>query len=98
MVIYLAPGVDRVEFHNICIVGTSAVGVPASVRHTSLSPPTVSLFLCVLKFVWLVLDNNLTVGYFLSSVVRDDRLGDKVYCVCVFDVAYSLGKPPKFSC
>ena len=45
MLIYFAPGLDRAEFHNICIAGTAAVGVPVLMRHTKLSRITVSLVL-----------------------------------------------------
>ena len=98
MVMYLAPGMDRVEFYSRFIVGTSAVGVPVLMRYTSLSPPTVSLVLCVFEFIWLVLDHNPSVGDFLLPVERDFGLRDEVYCVGVFDVAYSLGEPSEFSC
>ena len=46
MDVYLAPGIDNVEFHNNFIAGTSAVRVPVSSRHLTLSPPTVNLVLC----------------------------------------------------
>ena len=42
---YLAPGVDKTEFHNILMVGRSDVGVLTSYKHVVLSPPTVSLVL-----------------------------------------------------
>ena len=40
---YLAPGVDKTEFHNILMVGRSDVGVLTSYKHVILSPLTVSL-------------------------------------------------------
>ena len=40
---YLAPGVDKTEFHNILMVGRYDVGVLTSYKHVILSPPTVSL-------------------------------------------------------
>ena len=40
---YLAPGVDKTEFHNILMVGRSDVGVLTLYKHVILSPPAVSL-------------------------------------------------------
>ena len=40
---YLAPGVDKTEFHNIWMVGRSDVGALILCKHVILSPPTVSL-------------------------------------------------------
>ena len=40
---YLAPGVDKTEFHNILMVGRSDVGVLTSYKHVILAPPTVIL-------------------------------------------------------
>ena len=40
---YLAPSVDKTEFHNILMVGRSDVGVITSYKHVILYPPTVSL-------------------------------------------------------
>ena len=40
---YLAPGVDKTDFHKILMVGRSDDGVLTSYRQTILSPPTVSL-------------------------------------------------------
>ena len=40
---YLAPGVDKTEFHNILMVGRSDVGVLTLYKHVILSPPTVRL-------------------------------------------------------
>ena len=44
---YLAPGVNKTEFHNILMVGRYDVGVLTSYKHVILSPPTVSLNLLV---------------------------------------------------
>ena len=46
MLKYFAPGVDSTEFHNIFVVGRSAVGLLASMRQPIWSPPTVSRDLC----------------------------------------------------
>ena len=40
---YLAPGVDKTEFHKIFMVGISYVGVLTSYKYVILSPPTVAL-------------------------------------------------------
>ena len=40
---YLAPGVDKTEFHNILMVGISDVGVITLYTQVILSPTTVSL-------------------------------------------------------
>ena len=40
---YLAPGVDKTEFHNNLMVGRSDVCVLTSYKHVILSPPTVIL-------------------------------------------------------
>ena len=40
---YLAPGVDKTEFHNILMVGRSDVGVFTSYKQVIMSPLTVSL-------------------------------------------------------
>ena len=40
---YLAPGADKMEFHNILMVFRSDVGVLTSYKHVILSPPTASL-------------------------------------------------------
>ena len=40
---YLAPGVDKTEFHNILVVGRSDVGMLTLYKQVILSPPTVSL-------------------------------------------------------
>ena len=40
---YLAPGVDKTEFHNILMVGRSDVGVITSYKQVIMYPPTVSL-------------------------------------------------------
>ena len=76
IVIYVAPGVDSVEFHKIFIVSTSAVDVPVSTRPTNLSSPIVSLVLFFFKSVWLVRHNDPTIGYLILSVVRDIGLVD----------------------
>ena len=48
-VMYLAPGVDSIVFHNTLMVGKSALGALGSLMHRILSPPTVRRDLCFLS-------------------------------------------------
>ena len=73
MMKYFAPGVDSTEFHNILIVGRSAVGLLASMRHTILSPPTVRRDLCfsILSGLYATTMRPYVTSFLLSAGMSD---------------------------